>query len=127
MNVSRSLTFLWTPWSVAVSVVVVLVDGRPLLRRLAAQRLSTARSGCSSCCGSALVALVAVLLNQPEWVEEFRPEEKPAIAVLWDASPSMETRDVVRADQADDRPDDPPRGGRAAGRPGRPGTGSASG
>ncbi len=37
----------------------------------------------------------AVLLNQPEWIEEFRPEEKPAIAVLWDASTSMDTRDVV--------------------------------
>ena len=47
----------------------------------------------------AIVAIVAVLLNQPEWIEEFRPEEKPTIAVLWDASPSMDTRDVVRADQ----------------------------
>ena len=44
----------------------------------------------------ALVGLVAILLNQPEWIEEFRPEEKPAIAVLWDASASMDTRDVVR-------------------------------
>ena len=47
----------------------------------------------------ALVGLVAILLNQPEWIEEFRPEEKPAIAVLWDASASMDTRDVVPADQ----------------------------
>jgi hypothetical protein len=47
----------------------------------------------------ALVVTVAVMLNQPEWIEEFRPEEKPTIAVLWDASPSMETRDVVQADQ----------------------------
>ena len=35
------------------------------------------------------------MLNQPEWVEEYHPEEKPAVAVLWDASPSMDTRDVV--------------------------------
>jgi hypothetical protein len=42
----------------------------------------------------ALVIVVALLLNQPEIVQEFRPEEKPAIAVLWDASPSMETRDA---------------------------------
>ena len=41
-----------------------------------------------------LVPLAALLLNQPEWIEEFRPEEKPAIAVLWDASASMDTRDV---------------------------------
>ena len=46
-----------------------------------------------------LVACGAVLLNQPEWVEEFRPEERPAVAVLYDASPSMETRDVLRSDK----------------------------
>ena len=43
----------------------------------------------------ALVTFVAILLNQPEWIEEFRPEEKPAIAVLWDASASMDTRDAI--------------------------------
>jgi uncharacterized membrane protein len=38
---------------------------------------------------------VALLLNQPEWVQEYRPTEKPTIAVLHDASRSMDTRDVV--------------------------------
>src|SRR5215475_672083 len=42
----------------------------------------------------AIVALIALILNQPAWVEEFRPEEKPASAVFWDNSKSMETRDV---------------------------------
>jgi hypothetical protein len=37
---------------------------------------------------------MALTLNQPEWVEEFRPEDKPAVVVLWDNSPSMETRDA---------------------------------
>jgi len=41
-----------------------------------------------------LVIVAALLLNQPEIVQEFRPEEKPTIAVLWDASRSMETRDA---------------------------------
>ena len=54
-----------------------------------------------------LVSAVAVLLNQPEWIEEFRPEEKPAIAVFWDGSASMDTRDVVgrrpRGDTTDQR------------------------
>ncbi len=36
-----------------------------------------------------------MLLNQPEWVETFHPTEKPSIGVLWDASASMGTRDVV--------------------------------
>ncbi len=96
MNVSRSLTFLGTPWSVALSVVAVLATAvfcfiawrrsgfRPSMGLLEGLRLS-------------LVAFVAVLLNQPEWVEEFRPDEKPAIAVLWDASASMETRDATQA------------------------------
>ncbi len=42
-----------------------------------------------------LVALAALMLNQPEFIQEFRPQEKPAVAVLWDASPSMQTRDAV--------------------------------
>ena len=112
MSVSRSLTFLGTPWSVAVSVLVVLVTAgfcfvawrrsgyRPSMGLLELLRLG-------------LVAMVAVLLNQPEWIEEFRPEEKPAIAVLWDASTSMDTRDVVPAGPAVGQADDPARGDRA--------------
>ncbi len=103
MNVSRSLTFLGTPWSVAVSVLAVLSTAgfcfvawrrsgyRPSMGLLELLRLG-------------LVGAVAVLLNQPEWIEEFRPEEKPAIAVLWDASTSMDTRDVVVAGPATSQP-----------------------
>jgi hypothetical protein len=94
MNVSRSLTFLGTPWSIAVSVCAVLIVGvycfvawrrsgyRPAMGLLELLRLG-------------LLGTIALLFNQPEWVEEYRPEEKPAIAVLWDASSSMDTRDVV--------------------------------
>ena len=39
MSVTRSLTFLWTPWTAALSVAAVLVDGRLQLHRLAAVRL----------------------------------------------------------------------------------------
>ncbi len=45
-----------------------------------------------------IVGLVAMIYNQPEWVEEFQPDEKPTIAVLWDNSTSMETRDVPLGD-----------------------------
>jgi len=41
-----------------------------------------------------IVCLLALILNQPEWVEEYRPEAKPTLAVLWDSSASMDTRDV---------------------------------
>jgi hypothetical protein len=52
----------------------------------------------------ALVGMVALLLNQPEWTEEFRPSEKPAIAVFTDASTSMDTRDVVAGAQTEAQP-----------------------
>ena len=103
MNVSRSLTFLWTSATLAASVVVVLVTAvlgfiawrrsgyRPSVGALEALRLF-------------LVTVVAVMLNQPEWVEEYRPEEKPSIAVLWDASGSMDTRDAVPSDKPNSTP-----------------------
>jgi hypothetical protein len=103
MNVSRSLTFLGTPWSIAASLVAVLVTAglcfvswrrsgyRPSMGLLELMRL-------------ALLSMVALLLNQPEWTEEFRPTEKPAIAVFTDASTSMDTRDVVPGVQAGAQP-----------------------
>ena len=66
-------------------------------RCLAAKWLSSVRSGLIELFRLAIViAAVAFLFNQPEYIEEIRPEERPTIAVLWDDSPSMETRDVVR-------------------------------
>jgi hypothetical protein len=96
MNISRSIEFLWTPWSAIASIVVVLATAgfcfiawrrsgyRPAMGLLESLRLL-------------LVIVVAVLLNQPEWIEEFRPQEKPSVAVLWDSSASMETRDALVA------------------------------
>src|SRR5262245_49765133 len=51
-----------------------------------------------------LVILASLILNQPEWIEQFRPEETPTIAVLYDDSGSMDTRDVVRANQPGSQP-----------------------
>jgi hypothetical protein len=94
MNVSRSLTFLWTPWSLGLSLAFVLVAA--VLCFLAWRRSGYHRGqGALELLRLALVACGAVLLNQPEWVEEYRPEEKPAIVVLWDDSDSMGTRDVL--------------------------------
>jgi hypothetical protein len=97
-GVSRSLTFLWTPWSLAISILAVavmsvfcIIAWRRSERRRSMLILEVMRLG--------LVILAAILLNQPEWIEEYRPEEKPAIAVLWDASSSMETRDVIARGQ----------------------------
>jgi hypothetical protein len=94
MNVSRSLAFLWTPLSATLSIVLVLIAG--VLCFVGWRRSGYRRSfGLLELLRFALVCAVAVILNQPEWIEEYRPEEKPAVAVLWDASPSMDTRDVV--------------------------------
>ena len=94
MHSTRTITFLWTPGSLAVSVIAVLVAAgfcwaawrrsgyRPSFGMLEVLRL-------------VIIALAAVMFNQPEWVEEFRPDEKPSIAVLWDDSTSMATKDVV--------------------------------
>ena len=51
-----------------------------------------------------IVCLAAVLFNQPEWVEEYRPDEKPSVAVLWDSSPSMETRDFLQTGSSSSQP-----------------------
>ena len=103
MNVSRSLTFLGTTWSVAVSILAVLTTAAFCF---AAWRRSGYRPamGLLELLRLGLVGTVAILLNQPEWIEEYRPEEKPAIAVFWDASTSMDTRDVVATGQPTSQP-----------------------
>lgn len=99
MSTTHSLIFLWTPWS-AIGSILVALGAAGLC--FAAWR----RSGYSVSMGLlellrfVLVVLAALLLNQPEFVEEFQPEEKPSIAVLWDASPSMDTRDAASSDPA---------------------------
>ncbi len=94
MNTSQKLTFLGTPGSIAVSLVVVAVTAG--LCWYAWRRSGYHRGhGLLELLRFVIVCLIAILFNQPEWVEEFRPEERPSIAVLWDESKSMETRDVV--------------------------------
>jgi hypothetical protein len=94
MNVSRALTFLWTPWSLAISILAVAATA--CLGFIAWRRTGYHRGmGLLELLRLAMVTIAAIVLNQPEWIEEYRPEERPAVAVLVDGSPSMETRDVV--------------------------------
>ena len=94
MKSVSSLTFVWVPWSIAVSVVAVVLTA--VLCFVAWKRSGYRRSyGLLELLRFALVCGVTMLFNQPEWVEEYRPEEKPSIAVLWDNSASMGTRDVT--------------------------------
>ena len=93
MEFTRTLTFLWTPWSLAISAVIVLVTGG--LCVMAWQRSGYARSqGILELLRLIIVILLAAMFNQPEWVEEFRPKDKPQVVILVDDSASMETRDV---------------------------------
>lgn len=93
MDFTRTLTFLWTPWSLAISVTIVLVTAGLCL--MAWQRSGFAKSqGALEFLRLLIVILLAAMFNQPEWVEEFRPEEKPQVIILVDDSPSMTTRDV---------------------------------
>lgn len=99
MNATRTITFLWTPWSATVSALLVLLTAG--LCVLAWRRSGYRKSlGLLELLRLTLVALAALMLNQPEFIQEFRPDEKPAVAVLWDASPSMETRDAALGEPA---------------------------
>jgi len=97
------ITFVTTPWTLAVSLTGVVVTAgfclaawrrggyRPSLGLLELLRLT-------------IVCLAALLFNQPEWVEEYRPDEKPSVAVLWDSSTSMETRDFLHSSPSGAQP-----------------------
>ena len=93
---SRELVFTHTTASLTAAAVFVFVVAVLAF-------LGWKRSGWRGSIGfleflRVLVALgIALTLLQPEWKETFQPESKPVIAVLHDASGSMETRDVVNA------------------------------
>lgn len=94
MNVTRALTFMGSPWTLALAVLAVAATA--VLSFVAWRRSGYQRSiGALELLRLMLVLAAGVLLNQPEWVETYRPAEKPAVAVLWDASASMATRDVT--------------------------------
>jgi hypothetical protein len=93
MTATHALRFFTTPWTIALSLALVAATAAVCL--IAWRRSGFARGqGLLELVRLGIVSLVALLLNQPEWVEEYRPDAKPVIAVLHDASPSMDTRDV---------------------------------
>ena len=88
------MTFLWTPASLILTVVVLAAAAGCCL-------LSWKRSGYSRVMGwleilrFLLIALVLVTLNQPEIPQEIRPTEQPTLVVLYDTSESTKTQDVI--------------------------------
>jgi len=91
---SQSLVFVHTSWSLAVAVVLVLVTA--VLGWIAWQRSGRRMViGWLEFLRVLIIACLAITLNQPEWREIFKPDTKPVLGVLWDASGSMETRDIL--------------------------------
>ncbi|MGD9856607.1 MAG: hypothetical protein AB7U20_16795 [Planctomycetaceae bacterium] len=99
MNAVHTLTFMTSAATVAVSALVVLVTAGVSLYSWRRGGYRPAH-GMQELLRVGIMVVVALLFNQPEWVEEYRPEERPAIVVMWDESRSMETRDVVETDEA---------------------------
>ncbi|HEY2249914.1 MAG TPA: vWA domain-containing protein, partial [Planctomycetaceae bacterium] len=97
------IKFEWTSWTLAVSLIGVVVTAGFCW---AAWRRSGYRPsfGLLELLRLVIVCLAAVLFNQPEWFEEYRPDEKPSVAVLWDSSPSMETRDFLQSGPGNSQP-----------------------
>lgn len=100
MNNVQQLVFLNNTGTLIVSTLVVLATA-------AVSYWSWNRSGFSSRHGLQellrvlIVTVVAILFNQPEYVEEYRPDERPTIAVLYDQSISMSTRDALPTRQSE--------------------------
>ena len=91
---SQSLVFTQTPTSLAIGVVfVIVIAGLAFLAwKRSGFRTST---GLLEMLRVLIAAGIAVTLNQPEWREVFKPESKPTLLILNDASHSMETRDGI--------------------------------
>ena len=91
---TSSIAFQWTALTVVAAMVVFVAT-------IIASYYAWRRSGFRTSVGAlellrlALVALGGVLLNQPEFTQEFRPDDKPTLVVLTDTSPSMLTHDVT--------------------------------
>ena len=90
---SQSLVFVWTPLSLAVSILFVGLVA--WLAWTAWQRSGFRRAtGWLEALRVVIAVGIALTLNQPEWREIFKPDSKPTLAVLVDASRSMQTLDV---------------------------------
>ncbi len=94
---TRALSFVWTPFGVVVGVLMVVAAA--VLCFAAWHRSGYSRTtGIMEGLRFTLVLMVAITINQPEWLETFTPDEQPTVVVLSDISRSMETRDVIDPD-----------------------------
>jgi len=52
----------------------------------------------------ALIVLVLITLNQPEFTQEIKPQEQPTLVVLHDTSGSMQTQDMINPQAPAEKP-----------------------
>ena len=92
-----SLSFQWTTGTVAISIAALAIVAT--LGFVAWQRSGFRRQIMwLELLRTSMVAFAVLLLNQPESVEQFLPEQQPTVVVLGDSSLSMSTRDVGLSD-----------------------------
>jgi|JI10StandDraft_1071094.scaffolds.fasta_scaffold00944_18 hypothetical protein len=91
-----TLLFQWSTWTLLLSVLAVAATA---VFSYIAYRRSGFRTSflILETLRVLLVAGAVILLNQPEWIERFRPNSKPVVMILGDRSGSMATRDVLPA------------------------------
>lgn len=90
---TNSISFAWTPATAMLGLAAVIATA--LLGYVACRRSGWRRSTVVlESLRMLMVAIAAFLLGGPEWVEQYRPDEQPVVAVLWDDSASMQTRDA---------------------------------
>lgn len=93
-------SMLGTPATIAFGIILVLATG--IFSWLTLKRSGFSRGMvCLESLRMLMVILVAITLNQPEWLQQFMPEQDPVLVVMWDESQSMETQDVVTEDSVD--------------------------
>ena len=89
-----NLEFFSSGTFLGLSLVVIIVAG--ILCWLAWHRSGySKKTGALELLRFVLICLVVVTLNQPEWLQTQLPDRHSTLAVLWDKSNSMKTRDVV--------------------------------
>ncbi len=91
---SQWFSMLGTPFTIGFSVVLVVVTA--LFSWITLKRSQFSRGMCFlESLRMLLVVLVAITINQPEWMQQYLPDEDPVLVVMGDVSASMKTQDVV--------------------------------
>ncbi len=98
-----SLLFQWSTWTLLLSILAIVltcVFSYIAYRRSGYRKVILALE----LLRIALVTAAVIMLNQPEWIERFRPSTKPVVLVLADRTGSMATRDVLLNASTNDAP-----------------------